>query len=71
MLDWHDFDAVFQGKTDYAYDNRTVEAVLKHRRDFGDQLFFDRMWKLIGLTRRKSYSAETHTKLLTSPSCEE
>ncbi|KAJ9603885.1 hypothetical protein H2200_011407 [Cladophialophora chaetospira] len=51
MLDWQDFDAVFQAKTDYAFDNRTVEAIIKHRKEFGDQLFFDRIWKLIGLSR--------------------
>ena len=54
MLDWQDFDAVFQSKTDYAYDAKTVEGVIKHRKEFGDQLFFDRIWKLIGLTRRMS-----------------
>ena len=53
MLDWQDFDAVFQPKTDFAYDTRTVETILKHRKEFGDQLFFDRIWKLIGLSRRK------------------
>jgi hypothetical protein len=53
MLDWQDFDAVFQAKTDYAYDNRTVESIIKHRKEFGDQLFFDRIWRLIGHARRE------------------
>ena len=53
MLDWQDFDAVFQPKTDYALDNRTTESIIKHRKEFGDQLFFDRIWKLIGLSRRE------------------
>jgi hypothetical protein len=60
MLDWHDFDAVFQSKTDYSYDARTVETVLKHRKEFGDQLFFDRIWKLIGLSRRKTVAHSRH-----------
>ena len=54
MLDWHDFDAVFQTKPDFSYETKTIEGILKHRKEFGDQLFFDRIWKLIGLTRRKS-----------------
>ena len=54
MLNWHDFDAVFQPKPDYSLDHKSVEAILKHRKEFGDQLFFDRIWKSIGLTRRES-----------------
>lgn len=53
MLDWQDFDTVFQQKPDFAFDNKTVESILKHRKEFGDQLFFDRIWKSIGLTRRE------------------
>ncbi len=53
MLNWQDFDSVFQPKADYALHTKAVEAILKHRRDFGDQLFFDKIWKSIGLTRRK------------------
>jgi hypothetical protein len=56
MLDWHDFDAIFQPKPDLAYDNRTVESILKFRKEFNDQLYFDRVWKLIGLNRRQSES---------------
>jgi hypothetical protein len=53
MLDWQDFDTVFHGKTDYTYDNKSIESILKHRKEFSDQLFFDRVWKLIGLARRE------------------
>ncbi|EXJ60337.1 hypothetical protein A1O7_04489 [Cladophialophora yegresii CBS 114405] len=65
MLDWQDFDAVFQAKTDYSYDNRTVETIIKHRKEFGDQLFFDRIWKLIGLARpaRTNYPPRSNADL--------
>lgn len=53
MLNWQDFDAVFQTKPDYSLDSKTVDSILKHRKEFGDQLFFDRIWKSIGLTRRR------------------
>ncbi|KIX00674.1 uncharacterized protein Z518_09739 [Rhinocladiella mackenziei CBS 650.93] len=51
MLNWQDFDAVFQPKPDYSLDHKSVEAIIKHRKEFGDQLFFDRIWTSIGLTR--------------------
>jgi hypothetical protein len=47
MFDWQDFDAlaVFRQKPDFFFDNKTVESILKHRKEFGHQLSFDRMWK--------------------------
>ncbi|EXJ73776.1 uncharacterized protein A1O5_03538 [Cladophialophora psammophila CBS 110553] len=65
MLNWHDFDAVFQPKTDYAYDSRTVETIIRHRKEFGDQLFFDRIWRTIGLTRpaRNNYPPRSNQDL--------
>lgn len=54
MLNWQEFDAVFQSKSDYSFDSKTVESIIKHRKEFGDQLFFDRIWKSIGLTRREN-----------------
>ncbi|KIY03261.1 uncharacterized protein Z520_01728 [Fonsecaea multimorphosa CBS 102226] len=65
MLNWHDFDAVFQPKADYAYDARTVESIIKHRKEFGDQLFFDRIWRTIGLTRpaRNNYPPRSNQDL--------
>ncbi|OAP65516.1 hypothetical protein AYL99_01488 [Fonsecaea erecta] len=67
MLDWQDFDAVFQQKPDYAYDNRMVESIIKHRKEFGDQLFFDRIWKTIGLARpaRNNYPPRSNQDLRT------
>ncbi|EXJ88812.1 hypothetical protein A1O3_01876 [Capronia epimyces CBS 606.96] len=65
MLDWQDFDAVFQPKPDYAFDQKSVESILKHRKEFGDQLFFDRIWKSIGLTRpaRSNYPPRSNQDL--------
>lgn len=72
MLNWQDFDVVFHPKTDYAYDNKTIENIIKHRKEFGDQLFFDRIWKLIGLSRRElSPSHEIRQQHLTDDSCKE
>jgi hypothetical protein len=53
MLNWQDFDAVFQARPDYAFEGKTVDSIIKHRKEFGDRLFFDRIWKSIGLTRRE------------------
>ncbi|KEF62837.1 uncharacterized protein A1O9_00810 [Exophiala aquamarina CBS 119918] len=65
ILNWHDFDAVFQQKPDYAPDQKTVENVIRHRKEFGDELFFDRIWKSIGLTHpsRKNYPARSNQDL--------
>src|ERR1700761_5768117 len=63
MLDWQDFDAAFQGRTDYTYDNRVIESIIKHRKEFGDQLFFDRIWKLIGLSRREALAHSSCQKV--------
>ncbi|KAI1624983.1 nuclear pore complex assembly-domain-containing protein [Exophiala viscosa] len=80
MFDWQDFDTVFQPKPDFAFDNKTVESVLKHRKEFGDQLFFDRIWKSIGLTRpsRNNYPPRTNqdlrnlwSKIVQSPAADE
>merc|ERR1711939_497700 len=64
MLNWQDFDVVFQAKPDYAYDNKTVENITRHRKEFGE-LFFDRIWKSIGLMRpsRNNYPPRTNQDL--------
>ena len=53
VLNWQDFDDVFKQKPDYAPDHKTVENILRHRKEFGDELFFDRIWKSIGLNHRE------------------
>ena len=59
MLNWQDFDVVFQAKPDYAYDNKTVENITRHRKEFGE-LSFDRIWKSIGLMRREYGTAQQY-----------
>jgi hypothetical protein len=53
MYDWQNFDVVFQGKTDCSYDEKTVNAILKSRKEFAGTLFFDRVWSNLGLKDRK------------------
>lgn len=65
ILNWHDFDAVFQQKPDYAPDQKSVETIVRHRKEFGDELFFDRIWKSIGLTHRKEMeNNSSHIRLI-------
>lgn len=71
ILDWHNFDAVFQQKPDYAPDQKTVENISRHRREFGDELFFDRIWKSIGLTQRQEVDRNSYPTRLTLYSLEE
>ncbi|KAL2404948.1 hypothetical protein ABEF93_008364 [Exophiala dermatitidis] len=52
MLNWESFDSVFSTKSDYAFDHKTVESILRHRKEFGDQLFFDRIWKSVNNSTR-------------------
>jgi len=63
ILNWQDFDSVFQQKPDYAPDQKTVENILRHRKEFGDELFFDRIWKSIGLTHRKDMENKFYSHL--------
>lgn len=52
MINWTDFDSVFRSKADYSLDQKHVDAITKHRKDFGGVLFFDRIWNSIGLKQR-------------------
>jgi len=54
MYDWHNFDVVFQSKTDYSYDEKTINTILKHRKEFAGSLYFDRVLSNLGLRDRKS-----------------
>ena len=49
MYEWQNFDVVFQGKPDYSYDEKTVSAILKNRKELAGTLFFDRVWSNLGL----------------------
>jgi hypothetical protein len=49
MYDWQNFDVVFHGKPDCSYDDKTVNAILKNRKELAGTLFFDRVWSNLGL----------------------
>jgi hypothetical protein len=54
MYDWQNFDVVFQSKADYSYDEKTINTILKHRKELAGSLYFDRVWSNLGLRDRKS-----------------
>jgi len=54
MYDWQNFDVVFQSKPDWSYDEKTVNAILKNRKELGGTLFFDRVWLNLGLKDGKA-----------------
>jgi hypothetical protein len=58
MYDWHNFDVVFQGKPDYGYDEKTVNSILKNRKELAGALYFDRVWSNLGLKDRKSLNID-------------
>jgi hypothetical protein len=49
MYDWQNFDTVFQSKLDCSYDEKTVNTILKNRKELAGTLFFDRVWSNLGL----------------------
>jgi len=53
MLDWKDFDSVFQPKKDYTPDHKQGEAAIRHRKELGGHLYFDLIWTSLGLKQRK------------------
>ncbi|KAI9757042.1 MAG: hypothetical protein M4579_003611 [Chaenotheca gracillima] len=42
-----DFDGVFAFKPDHAYDSKTYESIISHRRNLDNELFFDRLLKVL------------------------
>jgi hypothetical protein len=57
MYDWQNFDVVFHGKLDCSYDEKTVNAILKNRKELAGTLFFDRVWSNLGLKDGKFVKA--------------
>jgi hypothetical protein len=55
MYDWQNFDVVFQSKLDCSYDEKTVNAILKNRKELAGTLFFDRVWLNLGLKDGKAF----------------
>jgi hypothetical protein len=52
MLDYRNFDEVFQFDTGFSYDASTVEAIEANRRSL-EGLFIDKIFKLLDLKRRR------------------
>lgn len=57
MYDWQNFDTVFQSKLDCSYDEKTVNTILKNRKELAGTLFFDRVWSDLGLKDGKHWDA--------------
>ena len=59
-----DFDTIFEFKPDYAFDHKHVESILRHRKELGNTLFFDRIGTNIGLSDpQKSYPPRSNPDL--------
>jgi len=49
MDDFEDFETVFFFKSDYAFDHKTVDVILANRRTLENELFFDRLLRVLGI----------------------
>ncbi|KAI9822285.1 MAG: hypothetical protein M1827_000003 [Pycnora praestabilis] len=64
MEDYNDFDYVFSFSKEYVYDGRTVETILANRRKMENELFFDRLLKLLRIDQAtRSYPPRTNQEL--------
>ena len=52
MADLESFDDLFSFDTGYEYDVKTIEAIKQNRRELENELFFDRLLKLLELSQR-------------------
>lgn len=58
------FEFIFQAKLDHSPDVRQGEAALKHRKELGGTLFFDRMWDKSNLGKAsKAYPPKSNAEL--------
>ena len=53
------FDAVFGSKPDLAYSQHLVAEIQKNRRKLENELFFDKLLKILGIDDRKPHHAST------------
>ena len=51
MDEFEDFEAVFSFKSDYTYDHKIVEVILLNRRTLDNELFFDRLLRVLGMRK--------------------
>lgn len=55
------FESIFHTKLDYNPDNRQADAAVKHRKELGGTLFFDRMWDKSNLGKaNKAYPPKSN-----------
>ena len=53
MDDYEDPKDVFGGDLDRTYHKGTVDEIIRHRAEFGDQLFIDRLLTTLGVDNGK------------------
>ena len=53
-FNWQEFNTVWRHASDFSLEQKAIDNIVRHRKEFGDELFFDRIWKSIGLTQRES-----------------
>lgn len=54
MDTFEDFDSVFSFKPDYTLDRKAVEAILANRSALENELFFDRLLRVLGIKQGDS-----------------
>ncbi|RVX75383.1 hypothetical protein B0A52_00736 [Exophiala mesophila] len=79
-FNWQEFNTVWRHASDFSLEQKAIDNIVRHRKEFGDELFFDRIWKSIGLTQpsKKSYPPRSNqdlrslwTKIVQSPAPDE
>ncbi len=53
MRDFSEFEDVFEFDPDYKYDQKTVDAIKENRRALENELFFDRLLKVLAIDKGK------------------
>lgn len=49
MAQWEDFDTIFHFNKKYSYDPKVFDQILSNRRALENQLFADRLLRLLGI----------------------
>lgn len=65
MDDFEDFESVFSFKSDYAFDHKIIEVISTNRRTLENELFFDRLLRVLGIRQGNFSSACLHPGFLT------
>lgn len=60
MDEFEDFETVFSFKSDYAFDHKTVEVILANRRTLENELFFDRLLRVLGIRQGMFKTTSIH-----------